>query len=67
MITDREIWGAADAMIRRCGTDTVGLAAMRAETFLELGDREAVLTWRRVATAIEKWQPDKPALGERVQ
>lgn len=40
---------------------------MRAEAFLYLGDMEVAFTWRRVLTAIEQLQAEKPTPEEKVQ
>jgi hypothetical protein len=58
---------AAGAIIHRCGTDAADIAAMRAEAFLYLGDMEVAFTWRRVLTAIEQLQAEKPTPEEKVQ
>jgi hypothetical protein len=56
MISDREIWMAAKAMIQRYGSNAG----------IEKGHLELSATWQRIMTAIEKLQAEKPAPGERV-
>jgi hypothetical protein len=67
MISDREIWMAAKAMIARYGSNAGLEAAERADEQLEQGDHEGSATWQRILAAIEKLQAEKPEPGERAQ
>jgi hypothetical protein len=67
MITEREIWLAAKAMIQRYGSNAEMEAAERADELLEKGDMVGAVAWKRIMGAIEQLQAVKPAPGERVQ
>jgi hypothetical protein len=67
MLSEREIWLAARAMIQRYGSNAGIEAAERADEHLEKGQFELSATWQRIMAAIEKLQAEKPAPGETVQ
>jgi hypothetical protein len=67
MISEREIWLAAKAMIQRYGSNAGMEAAERADELLGTGEREASRDWARILAAIETLQAEKPAPGETVQ
>jgi hypothetical protein len=56
MIPDRDIWRAADLLIREHGADAEVVAARRADEMLERGDRDAQLVWIRISRAIVEFQ-----------
>ena len=53
MITDREIWQAVNAMIKRYGADAAGEAEFRACAILFEGDAGGYAIWRRIMEAVE--------------
>ncbi len=53
MISDREIWQAAGAMIKRYGEDAATEAESRADELLVEGDAEGYAIWRRIIEAVE--------------
>ncbi len=53
MISDREIWQAAGAMVKRFGEDAATEAAKRADGLLDEGDAEGYAIWRRIMEAVE--------------
>ncbi len=53
MISDREIWQAAGAMIKRYGEDAATEAAMRADELLAEGDADGYAVWKRIIQAVE--------------
>ena len=67
MISDRDIWLAAKAMIQRYGSNAGIEAAERADQHLEKGHSELSATWQRIMTATEELQSKKPGPGETVQ
>jgi hypothetical protein len=67
MISERDIWRAAIALIRRYGSNAGIEAAERANEHMEGGDEQSGQTWVRVMQAIERLQASKPAPGETVQ
>jgi hypothetical protein len=67
MISDRDIWLAAKAMIQRYGSNAGIEAAERADEHLEKGFADLSAIWQRIMSAIEKLQAEKPEPGERVQ
>jgi hypothetical protein len=46
MITERDIWMAAKAMIQRYGSNAEMEAAERADELLEKGDMEGAIAWK---------------------
>jgi len=45
MIPDRDIWRAANLLIREHGVDAEVVAARRADEMLDRGDRDGQLVW----------------------
>ena len=56
MIPDRDIWRAANLLIRKQGADAEIVAARRADEMLERGDRDGQLVWLRITRAIVELQ-----------
>jgi hypothetical protein len=56
MIPDRDIWRAANLLIREHGADAEIVAARRADEMLERGDRDGQLVWIRIRRAIADLQ-----------
>ncbi len=66
MIEDREIWRAANILLKRFGEDAATEAAQRADEPLERGDRDGSAIWQRILSAIEDLARTKPSGGERM-
>ncbi len=60
MISDREIWQAANAMIKRFGDDAVSEAEFRADQLLVEGDADGYAVWRRIMAAVEGLSGSEP-------
>ncbi len=60
MISDREIWQAAGAMVKRYGDDAATEAAMRADELLVEGDAEGYAIWRRIMEAVQGLSETEP-------
>ena len=56
MISDLDIWRAANLLIRQHGEDAELEAAKRADLMLERGDLDGQSLWRRVRRAIVELQ-----------
>jgi hypothetical protein len=56
MISEIDIWRAANLVIRQHGTDAEIEAARRADLMLERGDRDGQLVWMRIRRAIAELQ-----------
>ena len=56
MISDRDIWRAANLLIREHRADAEVVAAGRADEMLERGDRDGQLAWVRIRWAIVELQ-----------
>jgi len=56
MIPDRDIWRAANLVIREHRADAEVVAARRADEMLERGDRDGQLAWLRIRRAIVELQ-----------
>jgi hypothetical protein len=66
MLPDREIYLAAQAMIRRHGADAAIQAAMRADELMQRGDLDEQRVWLQIVRAIEELQRNTPSEGEQV-
>lgn len=53
MVTDTDIWRAANMMIELYGKDAGLKAAMRGDALLEQGDADGFFVWKRIARAID--------------
>ncbi len=60
MISDREIWQAAGAMVKRYGEAAATEATKRADDLLAEGDAEGYAIWRRIMEAVEGLSATKP-------
>lgn len=63
---ERDVWRAADQMIKLHGADAAVKAAQRADAMLELGDVEGFQAWKRIVSAINRLEGDRPQAGEAV-
>ena len=52
MIPDRDIWRAANLLIREHEADAATVAARRGDEMLQRGDRDGQLVWPRIRRAI---------------
>ena len=66
MITDLEIYRAANQLVKRYGQDAEFEAAMRADAMIEQGHPEGLAVWTRILRAVEGLQRAKPSSGEVV-
>lgn len=67
MISDRDIWRSALAMVKRYQDDAMREASFRADQLLDEDDMAGAETWHRILNAIERLQARAPADGEMVQ
>jgi hypothetical protein len=56
MIPDRDIWRAANLLIREHKTDAEVVAARRADEMLDRGDHDGQVVWLRIRRAIVELQ-----------
>jgi hypothetical protein len=56
MIPDRDIWRAANLLIREHSADAEVVAARRADEMLERDDRDGQLVWVRITQAVVELQ-----------
>ena len=63
MISDIDLWRAANLLIRQHGDDAELAAARRADLMLERGDLEGQTVWKRIRRAVVELQapPTGPA------
>ena len=66
MISDPDIWRAAQLMIKRHGEGAALAAAQRADELFNENDFDGAAVWRRILHAVEELQRVKPKMGERV-
>jgi hypothetical protein len=63
MISDLDIWRAANLLIRKHGSEAEVEAVRRSELMLEPGDPDGQILWKRIRRAIVELQarPTRPA------
>ncbi len=66
MISDLDIWRAAQVMSKRYGKDAATEAAKRADEFLDQGILDGQRLWMRIMQTIEELQRERPRDGEAV-
>ncbi len=66
MISDLDLWRAAQIMVKRYGDGAATEAAMRADEFLDQGNLDGQRVWTRIMQAIEELQRERPRDGEAV-
>jgi hypothetical protein len=66
MIDDRDIWRAANLLLKRYGADAAAQAAQRADELFAEGDSDGHAIWKRILAAVGALTRNKPAEGERV-
>ena len=64
VVSDKDVWQSAQALIKQHGEDAHIHAAMKADELLEKGDVEGQAIWKRVIAAVNELQRDKAADGE---
>ena len=62
VISDLDIYRAANLLIKQHGSDAKLVAAQRADQMLDRGDVDGVQVWRRIRRAIAELQA--PATGK---
>ncbi len=65
MITDLEIFRAANQLIQRYGQDAEFRAAKQADAMIERGDPEGLAVWKRILRAVDELLRTEPAERER--
>ena len=66
MISDLDIWRAAQVMVKGYGDGAATEAAKRADEFLDQGNLDGKRLWMRIMQAIEELQRERPGDGEAV-
>ncbi len=66
MLSDLDLWRAAQIMIKRYGDGAATEAAMRADEFLDQGNLDGQRLWIRIMHTIEELQRKPPRDGEAV-
>ncbi len=67
MISDWEIWGCANLVIKQHGDGATFYAAGRADDMLERGDMEGKRVWCRILAKIEELERTELHEGEGLQ
>ena len=65
MISDLDIYGAANVLMDRYGQDAPLLAIKRATKMLDAGDLNGYAVWKRILRAVEEMQMSEPGLAQR--
>jgi hypothetical protein len=66
MLSEPDIWRAAQRMIIDHGANAPEVAAQHADALLKENHLDGAVTWRRILHAIQELQRSKPNIGERV-
>ncbi len=66
MITDLEIFRAANQLVKRYGQDAELEAAQRADAMLEAGDLGGQRVWQRILKAIDDLVAQAPPEGRQL-
>ncbi len=66
MISDLDLWRAAQVMVKHYGDSAATEAAMRVDEFLDQGIIDGQRLWMRIMDAIEELQRQRPREGEAV-
>ena len=66
MISDPDVWRAAQLIVKRHGADAAIVAAQRADELFNEGDLDGVAVWKRILHAVQEPQRVTPKVGERV-
>ena len=66
ILSETDIYRAAQVMVRRYGDDATVQAAQRADELLDQGDIDGAATWRRIVKAIEVLQDKSRPAGAPV-
>ena len=66
MISDLEIYRAANQLVRRYGEDASFEAATCVDEMLDEGDMDGCAVWKRILRAVEDLQRAKPSSSEVV-
>ncbi len=64
MISDLDIYGSADVLIREHGEDAAIEAAPQVDDMLDRGDLGGLAVWKRILVAIEEIRRTEPADDE---
>ena len=59
MISDRDIWAAANEVIKS-QNDPIWFTVQRYDALLEAGDMEGCVVWRRIEAAVRELLNEKP-------
>jgi len=66
MVSDLDIWRAANILVKEHGEEAAIIAAQRADELLAKGDVEGQIVWKRIVRAVAELQKREPGEGERV-
>ncbi len=66
MVSDLDIYRAANLLVKQHGEDALVEAAMRADAMLEKGDMEGCAVWKRIVKAIEELLSEERPEGVEV-
>ncbi len=66
MISDFDIYRAANIVIERYGKDAQIHSTKRASAMLDKGDLDGYAVWKRILRAVEELQGTAPKSGEAV-
>jgi hypothetical protein len=66
MTSDLDIYRTASVLIREHGDEAELVTAQRADSFLEAGDTDGQMIWKRVLAAVKEIKRREPEEGEAV-
>ncbi|MDE1150484.1 MAG: hypothetical protein PW843_28380 [Azospirillaceae bacterium] len=65
-VSDRDVWAAAYALVKRFGAEAAVFAAMRADEWMAQGDMDQYLLSKRIMTAVDELLAQSPAPGVKL-
>ena len=66
LISDHDLWRAAQLLVNRHGDDAGIVAAQRVDELAREGDFEGAAVWTSILRVVEELRRVKPNVGERV-
>jgi 3-hydroxyacyl-CoA dehydrogenase len=66
MISEKDIYRSAQALVRRYGQDAEFEAAERCDAMIEAGDPEGLAVWKRILRAVDELLAQEPPQGSHL-
>jgi 3-hydroxyacyl-CoA dehydrogenase len=66
VIPEKDIWRAAQVMVKRYGRDAEFKAAERCDAMIEAGEPEGLAVWKRILRAVDELLAQEPPKGSQL-